>query len=266
VSVFVVGGTGHTGLHVVERVRALGFDARAATRKPLRKGEVRFDWSDPATHDVSGSTAMYLIAPPFDPNPARTMIAMIRRARDQGVQRFALLSSSAIAEGTPGLGEVEQFLRVEGLGVTLKPSWFMQNFTDREHFHGRTIHVEKRLYSSTGRGRIGFVDAADIGDVAAHVLTMSSPPSEPLVLTGPETLSYADVAALLGATYVPIDDEAARQRLIDSGMGPSYAEFLVELDARIRDRAEDRVTDTVERITGRPPHRFADVVARTSTT
>lgn len=265
-SVFVVGGTGHTGQHVVQRVRALGFEARAATRTPSREGEVRFEWNDPTTHDFAGSSALYLLAPPFDASPARAMVDLIRRAQAQGVRRVALLSSSALAEGSPGIGEVERFLRVEGLGVTLKPSWFMQNFTDPEHFHGRTIHQEKRLYSSTGSGRIGFIDAADIGHVAAQLLTRAEPPEAAVVLTGPETLSYADVAALLGATYVEVDDESARQRLIESGMAPAYADLLVQLDVSIRQGSEDRVTDAVERITGRPPRRFADVVATATST
>jgi uncharacterized protein YbjT (DUF2867 family) len=261
VSVFVIGGTGHTGTHVVRGVRELGFEARAATRKPSRPGEVRFDWSDSATHDFSGSTAMYLISPPSDANPASAMLDILRRARTQGVRRFALLSSSAIPEGAPGIGEVERFLRTEAIGVTLKPSWFMQNFTNPEHVHGRTIREERRLYTSTGNGRLGFIDAADIGEVAARVLTMPEPPNGALVLTGPEALSYADIAKLLGVTLVAIDDEAARQRLIATGMAPSYADLLVRLDGFIRDGGEDRVTDTVERVLGRPPRRFADVVA-----
>jgi hypothetical protein len=44
--------------------------------------------------------------------------------------------------------------------------------------------------------------------------------------------------------------------MIASGMPERYADLLVSLDAAIRDGAEDRVTDTVERVTGRPPRSF----------
>jgi uncharacterized protein YbjT (DUF2867 family) len=84
------------------------------------------------------------------------------------------------------------------------------------------------------------------------------------VLTGPHPLSYADVAAHLTVHYgrpvrhraVSAADLAARLAAAD--IPEDFARLLAALDVAIAAGAEDRVTDTVERITGRPPRSLPD--------
>ena len=54
--ILVLGATGTTGRRVAGRLRAAGFGVRAASRQ----GEVRFDWSDPASWEpaVAGTARM----------------------------------------------------------------------------------------------------------------------------------------------------------------------------------------------------------------
>jgi hypothetical protein len=51
-----------------------------------------------------------------------------------------------------------------------------------------------------------------------------------------------------------------RRRIIEHGIPADFAAMLTALDDDIRAGAEDRVTDTVERITGRPARTFAAFV------
>jgi uncharacterized protein YbjT (DUF2867 family) len=262
----VIGAAGTTGSRTAARLAAAGHRVKAASRKaaPVPGTEpVRFDWYDPATHSAAldGADRVYLIPPPGDSDPAAVMLPFLRRARAVGVQRAVLLSSSAVPEGGPAAGMVHRAL--PGLfeqWAVLRPSWFMQNFTGT-HAHARSIRADGAIWTACGDGRVGFVDAGDIAAVAVGALIAEQAPNTDLVLTGPETLSYDAIAAIitevtgLPVTHRRLTREQLRDRLIQE-VPPEFAAMLAAMDRAIADGAEDRVTDTVQRLTGRPPRSF----------
>ncbi|GCD47820.1 NAD(P)H-binding protein [Streptomyces paromomycinus] len=266
-AVLVTGATGTTGSRLVARLTALGCGVRAASRRaaPVTGARpVRFDWYDPATHAeaLRGVDRIYLVPPVGDRDPAAVVLPFLDRARAAGVRRVVLLSSSAIARGGPAVGRVHDAL--PGLfdeWAVLRPSWFMQNFGG-EHVHARSIRGDGVIATATGDGRVGFVDATDIAAVAAHALTDRSAPCTDLVVTGPEALSYDTVAAVLtrarGRTVMHqrLSHEQYRDRLAAAGVPGEFATLLADLDRSVADGSEDRTTDTVERLTGRPPRSF----------
>jgi uncharacterized protein YbjT (DUF2867 family) len=272
--VLVTGGTGKTGGQIARRLIELGSSVRLASRRPragLEAEHVPFDWDDATTFApaISGATSVYLVAPQASPDPERVMVPFIRLAREHGVRRFVLLSSSAIPAGAPGLGAVERALRDEvPEWAVLKPSWFMQNFFDPVHQHGRSLAERGELVTSTASGRVAFVDVGDVAEVGTRALADPRSHDTAHVITGPRALSYADVAELLARVtgrsirHVHVDDEEAVRRATESGIPEAYAQLLVGLDAAIREGAEDRVTDTVLRVTGRPPRDLAEVAAQ----
>lgn len=269
--VLITGGTGNTGRRIAARLGELGVSARVASRAAGGgRDHVVFDWADPSTHGpaLSGVDRVYLIAPGMVEDPSTLMLPFLERALAGGVGRFVLLSSSAIPEGAPGLGIVGRFLRERAPGwAILKPSWFMQNFVDPKHPHAASLIGEGKVVTSTGAGRVGFVDADDIAEVAVRALVDETSHDTAHVITGPEALAYSDVAAILERVtgrpmrHVHVDDDEARRRLAAAGMPEAYAALLVGLDVAIRAGAEDRVTDTVLRVTGRAPRSF-EAVAR----
>ncbi|MYX94289.1 NmrA family NAD(P)-binding protein, partial [Streptomyces sp. SID486] len=221
---------------------------------------VAFDWHAPDTHAAAldGVDRVYLVPPPGDPDPAAVMLPFLDRARRAGVRRAVLLSSSAVPAGGPATGAVHRALPglIEEWAV-LRPSWFMQNFTGA-HAHADSVRREGVLRTATGNGRVGFVDAEDIASVAARALTDEHAPDTDLVLTGPEALSYDEVAALLtevtGRTVVHHRLSCERLRdLLAAQLPPEFAAMLAGMDRDIAAGAEDRVTDTVRAVTGRPP-------------
>ncbi|MFG2826406.1 NAD(P)H-binding protein [Streptomyces sp. NPDC048434] len=271
-TILVTGATGNTGSRIVPRLTALGHPVRAAGRHaPALPGArpVHFDWYDPATHDAAlrGAARLYLVPPSAAPDPAAVMIPFLERARSAGVRRVVLLSSSALPAGGPGVGQVHAAL--PGLfdaWAVLRPSWFMQNFTDR-HPHADSIRAGGDIMTATGEGRVGFIDADDIAAVAVHALTDEpAPPGTDLVLTGPQSLSYDDIAATLTTLtgrpvrHRPLTHDQLHDRLA-AGLPVAFAALLAGLDRAIAEGAEDRVTDTVERITGRPPRSFREFAA-----
>lgn len=66
--------------------------------------------------------------------------------------------------------------------------------------HRAAIREEDAIYSATGNGRVGFISADDIAAVAARALTDPDMPNGDMILTGPQALSYDDVAVSLGET------------------------------------------------------------------
>ncbi|MGE7437271.1 NAD(P)H-binding protein [Kitasatospora sp. NPDC001175] len=268
----VIGATGTTGSRTAAQLVAAGHRVKAASRRatPLPGAQpVRFDWYDPATFAdaVSGADRVYLVPPVGDPDPAVVMVPFLRQAREAGVRRAVLLSSSAVPEGGPAVGVVHRAL--PGLfdqWAVLRPSWFMQNFTGA-HLHADSIRGDGVILTAAGSGRVGFVDADDIAAVAVHALTGDRAPDTDLVLTGPETLSHDDVAVILTeVTGRPVlhrhlSHEDMRERLA-AMMSPKFVALLAGMDRAIAEGAEDRITDTVERLTGRPPHSFREVARR----
>ncbi|AJT70034.1 hypothetical protein T261_8441 [Streptomyces lydicus] len=268
----VIGATGTTGSRTTAQLAAAGHRVKAASRHstPVPGAKpVRFDWYEPATHAdaLDGTDRVYLVPPLGDPAPAAIMLPFLQQARTAGVQRAVLLSSSAIPAGGPAVGVVHQAL--PGLfeqWAVLRPSWFMQNFTGT-HAHALSIRDDGALWTATGSGRVGFVDAEDIAAVAVRALTDEHAPNTDLVLTGPEALGYDDIAAIVTevtgrpVAHRRLSYEQLRDRLA-ALMPLEFAAMLAGMDRAIAEGAEDRVTDTVQRLTGRPARTFRALLER----
>ncbi|MFF9911015.1 NmrA family NAD(P)-binding protein [Streptomyces sp. NPDC013457] len=271
----VVGATGTTGSRVVARLVADGRRVRAASRgaTPVAGAEaVRFDWGAPGTwgEALAGVDRVYLVPPIGSSEPAAVMLPFLRRARTAGVSRAVLLSSSAIPAGGPAVGQVHEAL--PGLfeeWAVLRPSWFMQNFVGSMP-HARSIREGGAILTATGDGRVGFVDAEDIAAVAVRALTDEQAPNADLILTGPETLSYDDVAgAISEVTGRPVvhrrlTSDQLRDRWA-AEIPLEFATMLAGMDRAIADGAEDRTSDTVRRLTGRPPGTLRAFLEREAT-
>jgi uncharacterized protein YbjT (DUF2867 family) len=178
-----------------------------------------------------------------------------------GVRRIVLLSSSAVPEDAPGLGVAHRLVRaIAPEWTVLRPSWFMQNFIG-PHPHAQGVAAGE-IVTATGIGRVAFVDAGDIAAVAARALTGDFVHSGELVLTGPEPLSYSDAAAIIAdVSGRPIRHRSVgvaefAELLAVRGYPQDVSAMLAALDGDIAGGAENRVTSTVEDVTGRPARSF----------
>lgn len=282
----ITGGTGTTGRRVATALAGLNttdpdvtgqdvtdksVSVRIGSRTPAPgTRQVRFDWADPTTHGpaLTGTDGVYLVPPIGDAEPARLMVPFLERARDAGARRFVLLSSSAIAEGGPGLGEVHSALRqLTSEWAVLRPSWFMQNFVTPGHLHIESIRAADEIVTATGQGRVAFIDADDIAAVAVRALTDERPHNAAHLITGPEALSYADIAEAVSKVsgreirHHSVSVERLSERLAATGMPEPFARMLAGMDDAIAHGSEDRVDPTVERVTGRAARSFADFAA-----
>jgi uncharacterized protein YbjT (DUF2867 family) len=217
--------------------------------------------------------AAFLLQPPIGDMHAATtqFLDAATAAGVRRVVRLSVLSADPHAGFTFGRehGVADDLLRGSGLGYTiLRPGSFMQNWTE---YYGVTAANGGTVYLAQGDAPIAWIDARDIGAVAAAALADASHAGKQYDLTGPEALSTGDAAAQLSAalgkpvTYVALTDDAARagmraQNMPDAVIGP-----FLELARFIREGGASRITTDVKTVLGREARTFrafaADVAA-----
>ncbi len=265
--ILVTGGTGTTGRRVSAQLAARGLHYRTATRNPKAEHDIRFDWTDEASWAAAleGVASLYLVAPSGVSEPLPVMIPFMELAIRTGVKRFVLLSASSLEAGGPMMGAVHAWLRDHAPEwVVLRPTWFMQNFSEGQLL--APIREEGAIYTATESGRVGFIDAEDIAAVAVEALSQPEFASGDLILTGPAALSYDDVANTLSdilgkpVTHHHLSEADLAARHMAAGLPGAYATTLAAMDRKIAAGSEDRVTDAVLRIAGRPGRALSDFV------
>lgn len=266
--VLVTGATGKTGRRLMELLQQSDVPAVAASRE-VAEDRVLFDWTDRDTWDVAlrDVQAVYVVAPMAADDPGRLMIDFVERAIGLGADRFVLLSASVLPAGGPVMGQVHQFLSQSAAGwAVLRPSWFMENFSEGPHC--ATIRDERAIYSASGHGRVPFISAEDIARAAAAALTVGIPPNSDFVLTGPELLSFDDVAQRISqaigetVTHRSLTFEERVARQVANGLSEAHAQTVALGDLVIAENGEDRMTTGLAELVSAPPVTFDTFVAQ----
>ncbi|ADB35957.1 NmrA family protein [Kribbella flavida DSM 17836] len=272
--ILILGGKGKTGRRVVQQLAARGVPVRTASRS----SEQRFDWYDESTWagTVAGSKTAYL-APPVGPAGLAQAGRFVRQAAAEGLRRVVLLSGRGV--GSPerefavyeSSVELEQAVKDSGADWTIvRPAWFMQGFSE-DFLVDHVLAGELRV--SAGTGAEAWIDADDIGDVMATVLLDPSHTGRIYSLSGPRTLTMAEVAAELSAAtgreirYADLDPEQHVTELMGIGLPREDAESVRDLFAVIRHhRSEYLSDDGVREVLGRAPRDFTDWARETART
>ncbi|HMK92863.1 MAG TPA: NAD(P)H-binding protein, partial [Thermoleophilia bacterium] len=244
---------------------------RALSRDPARAhellGEVPVVEGDferpetlaPAMEDVDH---VFLLTPGATDQVAQegAVVEAARRAGavhivKQSVHGAALESPSALVRWH---AEAERLVESSGLGYTiLRPALFMQMATLLRGPDGT-------VRSIVGDARIGFVDTRDIAAVAVEALTKAGHQGRIYDLTGPETLTWDDVAerltrAGLPTRYQQVSEDESRAAMAQY-MPAWRVEPTLEFNREIGRGLYDATTNDVELVTGRPPRSFDDFV------
>jgi uncharacterized protein YbjT (DUF2867 family) len=155
--------------------------------------------------------------------------------------------------------QTEKYLEDSGLPFThLRPPFFMQNLLR----FAPTIRASGAFVGSLNQGKVAMIDVEDIAAVAAMALTTSAHVGKAYVLTGPEALSYPDVADRLSrslgrtVTYKDVPLAVMRERLLASGMPEWHVNVQVDFSAALSAGQASTVTDVVEAVTANPPRTF----------
>lgn len=271
-TIAITGVTGDVGGKTLEMLHADGVDVRAVVRRPQQAEALRargidarladLDDADALTEALRGADRLFLVTPVSE-RQAQQGETGVRAAQRAGVSRVVHLSGGDAAEHSPmpwaaAAWRTDRILRESGLAWTiLHPSAFMTNLVPS------APAVRRGWYPhTTGSGRAGWIDTADIARTAARVLTTDEHDGTEPVLTGPTALDArgiaAELSAGLGRRVRPLHLPSRVYRaVVRAGGVPAWqAEGLRQQFGRVLRRGLDGVdvmSDDVTRITGRPP-------------
>jgi uncharacterized protein YbjT (DUF2867 family) len=257
----IFGASGNVGQLIARELAQAGHLIRKATsREPIAHDQVQLDLTQPTTMDAAlrRIDQAFLMSPPGLVPQNKFLNPVIDAAKHQGVKKIVLMTAMGVDfDDSIPLRQAELHLERSGLRYAIvRPNWFMQNFNS---FWIEGIRSMGKIMLPTGQARGSFIDARDIGAVAAKLLMESTWDGAAYDLTGSQALNHDEVAAILskasGKTigYLDISEDQMRAPLIAAGLPPDYAEALLQILAAFKAGAAERVTDAVQTITGRAP-------------
>ena len=271
--ILVVGATGTNGREVVHRLADSGRAVRALVRNPSRAGDLQRpgveiaggELDDVASLEaaLAGVDRAFLVAA-VDPNYVEWVGNFAEAAKRSGSPHVVKFSAMGADAGSPvellrQHGESDALLVGSGLPCTfLQPNSFYQNM----FWSSGTIKDHGDFYLPVGDARQSQLDVRDIASVAVKALTGPGHEGKTYELTGPEALTFHEIANQLSKAtgkpirYVPVTRDAAEESMRKAGMPDWNVRALGELYGFFASGQAARLSDAIERVTGRPPIRF----------
>lgn len=271
--ILITGATGTNGREIVKQLSDKGVKIRLMVRKREDAGLAHssnleyvfgnFDDFASLGGALAGVERAFLLSRCSAEQVTResNFIRAAKRAGVHHVVRFSILGAELDSPCSfmRRHGQAEQLLRDSGMAFTmLRPSYFMQNLL----WFTKDIRSRGVFYSALpATCKHSHVDVRDIAAVAVAALTESGHEGKVYRITGPEALTYQQVAEILS-------DAAGKKVRYDNSL-ENYSRFLkdsgldvnevLELDAWVAKGAGEgsAVTNTIFELTGQQPIRFA---------
>jgi len=271
--ILITGATGTNGREVVRRLSDNGLKIRVMVRKrenanlphssDIEYVIGNFDNVASLGAALAGVERAFLLSPSSAEQVIReaNFIRAAKQAEVRHVVRFSILGAELDSPSRliRRHGQAEQLLRDSGIAFTmLRPSYFMQNLL----WYINDITTRGVFYSALpATCKHSHVDVRDNAAVAVAALTGSGHEGKVYRITGPEALSYQEVAEILSdatGKKVRYDNSLENYSRFLKDLGLDVNEVL-ELDACVAKGAGDgsAVTNTIFELTGRQPIRFA---------
>lgn len=177
----------------------------------------------------------------------------------------ALAAHDAVSSVLRVHAEIEDYLVKSQVPHTLvSPTSFMELvFID-----AASIRESNRWVGTARDGVNALIDSEDVVDVVVRVLRDPSKRGGTHLLTGPEALSWADVASAMSSitgrtiTYDEISTSARRDQLKSAGLAEWRVDLLLGIDELNRHSVYGIPNDRVRQLTGHPARRIEDFLRR----
>jgi NAD(P)H dehydrogenase (quinone) len=150
----------------------------------------------------------------------------------------------------------EELIKKSGLSYTILRNF---NYADNLLHTIETAKSMGALYGSAGAGKVAYVTRQDCAHAAAAALISDSDKNQILNITGPEALSYEDVARLASEftqqdiKYKDLPAEEFKAGLTKSGLPEVWAELFVSFDLAARAQEGSQTSSSVFDLTGKKP-------------
>lgn len=272
-TILVIGATGNIGKELTKLLAKKGEKVRVTVRptshteelKALGVEMIQADLHAPSSlKEAMNGIEKVFFATPFVPNMVEISRNIIQAAKEAGVKHLVKISGAGAELEAITMAKwhrtIEKEIEQSGIAYTfLRPNSFMQNIVN---FSAHTIKDHGAFYAPIGDGKIALVDARNVAKVAYHVLTEEGHENKAYYLSGPEAISYPEIADILSSVtgssikYVDVPAEGARQSMLDAGMPVETVDALLELYHINKLGYTAEVSNTVEEITGQKATSF----------
>jgi len=272
----VTGSTGGLGGRIARRLAERGVPQRLVVRDPARAPElpgatvVAADYGDGEAMRaaLAGVGTLLLVSATETEDRVARHLSAVEAAAAAGVEHVVYVSFyGAAPDATFTLARhhwrTEAAVRATGAGFTFLRDSLYQDVLP--YFVG----PDGVIRGPAGDGRCGFVARDDIADVAVAVLLEPAAHNgRTYSLTGPETLTFHEVATELGAqsghpvTYQAETLAEAYASRASYGAPDWMVEGWVTSYAAVATGELDGTTDDVARVAGRAPQSFAEYLRR----
>ncbi len=272
-TILIAGATGTNGSELIKQLVARNIPVRAMVRDLERskslQGDlvqlVEADLSDPDSlqRAFDGIEKAYIVTAVAQGTP-EWFSNFYSAAKKAGVKHLVKFSGMRATADSPS--EVirqhavsDQALIDSGLTYTIiRPNSFHQNML----WQAGPIKDGRQFYLPLADARQSTVDVRDLAEATANILTQPGHDNKIYELSGPESISFKDVADILSevvgdpVTYVPVPVEAAEQAMLDAGMPQWNAHALAEIQGLFATGKYADVTDDLRQLLGREPRTF----------
>ncbi|MEU6930846.1 NAD(P)H-binding protein [Streptomyces sp. NPDC046374] len=271
----VTGATGRIGRRLTRRLVEAGAPVRALGRDPEKLAALPVADTRTASYDdagamraaLAGAATLFLVSAHEGPGRVRTHATAVDAAVAAGVRRVVYLSYLGAAPHATFTYARDHWYTEQHILSTGVRHTFLRDSAYQADLAAMT-GADGILRGPADDGRVAAVTHDDIADAATAVLLGGDAhDSATYDMTGPEALSFAEIAATLARAagrpvrYVPeTRDEALASR---AGYGaPDWeVEGWVTSYEAVATGEMDTVSDAVRTLTGHPPQSFAEFLA-----
>ena len=270
----ITGAGGTVGSEVVKQLELakvpfrVAYFSKGKVDAALARGidAVIIDYNRPETLRAAfqGCDKLFLLGPNVL-NQTQLELNAVEAAKAVGVQYIVKQSVMGAEDEAFSLAlvhrPVEKAIESSGMAWTfLRPNSFMQNVVT---FMAETIKAEAVFYSASGEAKIAHVDVRDIAAVAVKALTEPTHAGRAYTLTGPEAMTYDDLAnelsKVLGHSirHISLSPSDLKYGMLAEGMPEAIADRMLDLERYYREDQASRITNDIKQVTGHEPSRFA---------
>lgn len=273
-TVVVTGATGRLGGRVARRLAERDVPQRLLVRSPERAPQLpratpvrgSYDDHDAVVQGLTGAETVLMVSASESADRLAQHRTFVDAAVEAGVRHLVYISffgaaPDAVFTLARDHFHTEEHIRATGLAYTFLRDNIYADFVPD------LTGADGVIRGPAGQGRAAFVAQDDIADAATEILNRPAEHAgEVYDLTGPESLSLAEAAAVLSevqgrtVTYHQETVEEAYASRASYGAPQWQLDAWVSTYTAIAEGQLDGVSDAVPRLTGRPATSVADVV------
>lgn len=277
--IMITGVLGNVGGYVAkyaiengQNVVCADIDIQALNKKFGDKTKnVYFDFTDAKTFKdaLDGVDRVFIMRPPHlgKPEDLKPFIDILKDIKH--IRLVSFLSLIGIERNPiPPHYKIEKYIEKAELPFChIRPSFFMQNISG---VHAFEIKEFNRIVVPVKKALTSFIDAEDIGDITAKVLSEPEKhKNKGYSITGGEAIDYNEVAKILSEelgreiTYANLKPSLAKQYWIQiRGLDKEYSTVMEMLYMMTRMGTAKKVTTVYKDIMNKEPQTFRQFVRK----